>query len=339
MNDHERRIRVGCAASGVGPNGFRAAAARFGGWARAVESAHEIPGAHANLRRALEGAERLGSLVERDCERTGVSALLRGDPGWPEGVECLTDPPEVLFTKGDSTLFHERSIGIVGTREASAAGARLTERMARQMAEAGWWVVSGLARGIDAAAHRGALEAEGSTAAVLGCGPDVSYPPENRGLQDEIARLGVLISEFPPGTEPYPYRFPRRNRILAAISNAVVVVECGVRSGALITARFALEQGKDVFVVPGWPESPHSAGPLSLLRQGARPVRSAADLRDDLGDLGARPEPEDVEAMDALREGASTAVELSRALGISESEARDRLAKLELLGYSPSGIP
>jgi DNA processing protein len=334
----ERTIRIGVSASGIGPKGAREARDRFGGWAAAVELAHEIPSARTKLRRAFTDAERVGLAVEAACARDGIRTVLRGDAAWPEVIEVLTDPPETLFVRGDVELLQERSIGIVGTRECSHEGARFTRRMARELAEAGWCIVSGLARGIDAAAHQGALDADGGTAAVLGCGLDVSYPPENRSLQRAIARAGVLVSEFPPGVEPARYRFPRRNRILAALSSAAVVVECGVRSGARITARFALEQGKDVFVVPGWPESPYSAGPLLLLREGARAVRSAADLRDDLGDLGARPEPEDVRALDAIRDGAATSDDLAAVLRIPVGEARERLAKLELLGYASSAL-
>jgi len=264
--------------------------------------------------------------------------LFRGEPAWPGRLECLTDPPEVIFVRGQLGLAEDPAVAIVGTRECTQEGAELSHRLAERLAEAGISVVSGLARGIDTAAHRGALAAGGDTLAVLGCGADVVYPSENRDLQERLAREGALVSEFAPGSAPRPQHFPRRNRILAALASAVVVLEARLRSGALVTARHALDQGKEIFVVPGWPGSPLAAGPLALLRDGARPVRHADDLLEDLGGIsgGPPPVPGEAEARRAAAAGARTPAALASALGIGETEARDRLALLELLGTGES---
>jgi DNA processing protein len=173
----------------------------------------------------------------------------------------------------------------------------------------------------------------------LGCGVDVAYPEENAALLERVAEAGAVVSELPPGTAPRPWHFPRRNRLLAALSEAVVVVEARLRSGALVTARLALDLGKEVFVVPGWPASPLSSGPLALLRDGARAIRSADDLLEDLGGIAASPSslPAHGDALDALRAGVGSAEGLARALGIGPEEARERWAALELLGVVGRG--
>jgi DNA processing protein len=261
----------------------------------------------------------------------------RGAAGWPERLEALSDPPATLFLRGDAGLLQARAVAIVGTRECSPEGWDWTHRAAGRLAEAGLVVVSGLARGIDAAAHRGALDAAGETVAVLGCGPDVAYPEENAELLERVAANGLVLSELPPGTEPRPWHFPRRNRLLAALSVAVVVVEARLRSGALVTARLALDLGREVFVVPGWPTSALSAGPLALLRDGARAIRGAEDLLEDLGGIAGEPppDPEHADALAAVREGAAGPEELARALSIDAAQARERWAALEMLGRVP----
>lgn len=336
-------VRVGVVvARDVGPVTARHARERFGGWEEAVAAAGSgavKPPMTEALRNALRNAPERGRRALDDCEREGIRVLLRGGPGWPEAVECLTDPPEVLFVRGRADLLGERAVAIVGSRECSREGADRTRRIAAALAEEGWLVVSGLARGIDAAAHEGALAAGGDTAAVLGVGPELAYPPENAALQERIARDGVLVSEFAPGAPPIPGHFPRRNRILAALADAVLVVESRLRSGALVTARHALDQGKEIFVTPGRPEDPLAAGPLQLLRHGARPVRNADDLLEDLGGIPGGPGsgPDDARMLDALREGARTEAELARALDIAPGEARERMARLELLGLLAPG--
>ncbi len=340
----EKTIRLGLVATpGIGPKTARKARDATGGWEAAVRAAR---GKHSaipvRLRRGFAEAEARGRRVAQACVRVGVRTLFRGDPEWPEALECLSDVPEALFVRGRVDALKERGVAVVGTRECSMRGADLTRRMAARLAESGWCVVSGLARGIDTAAHNGALAAGGDTVAVLGCGPDVAYPPENRDLAERIASEGALLSEFPPGVEPRPGHFPRRNRVLSALAHAVLVVESRARGGALVTVRHALDQGKEVFVVPGWPDSPYSAGPLELLRAGARAVRSPEDLIEDLGGTWGGPSLDagETEALDVLRTGVRTADDLAAALGIPPREAQDRLARLELQGLVvPGGSP
>ena len=338
----ENLLRLGFTVSPrVGPRKGRALVGKWGSWkaAEAAAIAGEPMGRFE--KGALASARSRGERTLEDCARHGVEILFRGAPGWPDSLGCLTDEPEVLFLRGRRELLGERGLAIVGTRECSPAGAEMSASIARRVSENGWAVVSGLARGIDAAAHRGALEAAGDTVAVVGCGPDVPYPEENAGLHSAVCRDGLLVSEFAPGMPPVSGNFPRRNRIIAALSEATLVVECGLRSGARITARHALEQGKDVLVVPGWPTSPHSAGPLALLREGARPVRGAEDVLEDLGGIpgGSTPRPEEVEMLEVMRNGADSPEEAGAALGLSAREARDRWARLELLGLAAAREP
>ena len=269
----------------------------------------------------------------------GIRALDRGAEGYPSCLEVLSDAPASLWVQGEAGMLGSRAVALVGTRECSPEGSDWTYGVAGRLAEEGFVIVSGLARGIDSAAHRGALDAGGDTIAVLGCGLDVPYPPENARLQERIGVEGVLVSEYPPGTPPLSWNFPQRNRILAALAEAVVVVESRVRSGALVTARLALELGREVFVVPGWPASPFSAGPLRLLRDGARAVRHAEDLLEDLGGIVGAPAPPPrlTDALSAVHDGAASADEIARRLGVPLAEAREQWAALELLGHLPSG--
>lgn len=336
-------IRVGTVvARDVGPVAAREMRDRFGGWEAAVAAAGKEkcePPLTDALRAAFRHATERGRQVLEECDAAGIRILLRGGDGWPEKIECLTDPPEALFLRGRRELLGESAVAIVGSRECSREGAERTRRIAGALADEGWLVVSGLARGIDAAAHEGALAAGGDTVAVLGVGPEQAYPPENAALQERIARDGLLVSEFAPGAPPVGKHFPRRNRILAALADAALIVECRLRSGALVTARHALDQGKEIFVTPGAPEDPLAAGPLQLLRHGARMVRNAADLLEDLGGIPGGPSPaaEDARTLDALRDGAETEEDLVASLGIAPEEARDRLARLELLGLRAPG--
>ncbi len=317
-------IRVGLsAASSLGPKTIRALVERFGGEESFVRAARA--GAEGIPSRMLEDvshAKERGARVVLDCAKLGAHILFRGDPEWPNAFECLHDAPEVLFTRGRLGVLDERAVAIVGSREGTHEGKDLAFRIAARLAEEGWASVSGLARGVDTAAHRGSLSAGGETIAVLGCGPDLVFPEENRALFDRIVEEGLVVTEFAPGMPPVPGNFPRRNRILAALATATVLVECRRRSGALVTCRHALEQGREVFVVPGWPTSPLSAGPLQLLREGARVIRDADDLLEDLGGIwgGAR----------------VPAAAHDDAHGGSPSDARDAAALEELLGAAPA---
>jgi DNA processing protein len=203
------------------------------------------------------------------------------DADYPQTLRSIPDAPIVLYVCGAFPAEDDVVIAIVGARGATLYGLETAERLSRELTEMGVVIVSGLARGIDAAAHRGCLKASGRTVGVLGCGLDVVYPRENQDLFRLMMDKGCVISEFPLGTQPHPYNFPRRNRIVSGLSSGVVVVEAGQKSGALITAEFALEQGKDVFAVPGRVDNRMSEGPHALIRQGAKLVLSVEDILEE----------------------------------------------------------
>lgn len=232
-----------------------------------------------------------------ELDALGVEFITRGDPRFPPHLAELPDGPRWLFVRGEMPT--ERGVAVVGSRKATAYGLGYAESIGRLVAEAGWPVVSGLAAGVDGAAHRGSLAAGGRAVAVLGSGIDVWYPRRHRELGERILdRGGAVLSEFPPGTRPEPWRFPCRNRIVSGLSAAVIVVEAAVRSGALITARLALDQGREVFVLPGDIDRPTSVGCNYLIRDGAHPVVSMDEIVEMISFiLGpprsvARPEPE-----------------------------------------------
>lgn len=213
----------------------------------------------------------------------GMRAIGRFDAAYPAALSATADAPTVLWTLGSVDALQGRLVAIVGSRAASAYGLAVAERLGHDLGRAGVSIVSGMARGCDAAAHRGALAAGVTTVAVLGCGADVAYPAEHRDLHKEIQSRGVVLSEWPPGTPPLPHHFPLRNRIISGLSRAVVVVEAGDRSGSLITAACALEQGRDVMAVPGPIVGERHRGSHALLRDGARLVASADDVLEELG--------------------------------------------------------
>lgn len=236
-------------------------------------------------------APRVASKAEVEREmaavaKAGARQLFLGLPPYPNLLAELEDAPPVITYKGHISLFDKPSVAIVGARNASAAAIRFARGLAADLADAGIVVVSGLARGIDGAAHQGALD--GGTIAVIAGGIDVVYPPEHKELQQSIAARGLLIAEQPPGIEPQARHFPRRNRIISGLSRGVVVVEAAPRSGSLITARLALEQGRDVMAVPGSPIDPRAQGCNQLIRDGATLVQSAADVIETVKPLGQR---------------------------------------------------
>ena len=216
-----------------------------------------------------------------------MAVLALGDPAYPMRLRTIPDPPPVLFVRG--ALDASPAVAIIGSRRATPYGLAAAARLAADLAMARVTVISGLARGIDGAAHQAALDGGGRTIAVLGCGADVAYPPEHRALAGAIAASGALVSEFAPGTPPLRGHFPRRNRLISGLALGVVVVEGMEDSGALVTVDYALDQGREVFAVPGSIFSRHSRAPHELLRQGARVVESAADVLHELG-LAAAPE-------------------------------------------------
>ena len=271
---------------------------------------------------------------------TVIHAIARHDPGYPPPLAELHDPPSRLFVRGEVDALSRPNVAVVGARSCSAYGAQVARTLARELAAVGVVVVSGLARGVDGEAHRGALEGGGRTVAVLGCGIDRDYPRSHAELARRIVASGAVVSEYPPGVEPAPWRFPARNRIIAGLSLATVVVEARERSGALITADFALELGRDVFAVPGEITSGLSAGTNDLLRQGAAPLTCVRDVLEGLG-IEPEPTPRTASVSDAARsllgllgDGAAAADELTRASGLSSAEVAAALVELELGGLA-----
>jgi len=280
-------------ADGVGPVTCHKLIRHFG-------SAEAALGASARHLAVVEGigdktAE--GIAVSRDrfnvqeelalADRLGVWLMHLEDPRYPPGLKVLYDPPPVLYVKGQLRREHQLAISIVGSRQCSLYGQEQASKLAHLLAGAGFTIVSGMARGIDTAAHQGALSVGGQTLAVQGCGLANVFPPENRRLFDLISQSGACLSELPLRSEPLAGNFPSRNRIIAGLSAATIVVEAGLRSGALITARCALENNREVMAVPGRVDSPLSKGPHHLLRQGAVLVESPQDVLDALGQIGA----------------------------------------------------
>ncbi|MBF0594542.1 MAG: DNA-protecting protein DprA [Candidatus Omnitrophica bacterium] len=227
---------------------------------------------------------------EAKAAACGARIVTIADEDYPGRLREISDPPIVLYVKGNLPAIDDVAIAIVGARQPTAYGHGIAEQFAMRIVEAGAAVISGMARGIDAAAHRGALKAGGRTFGALGCGLDVKYPYQNHDLHANVPGRGCLISEFPFGTQPLPYHFPRRNRIVSALSHGVIVVEANARSGALITAAFALEQGREVYAVPGRIDSPLSQGPLDLIRHGAKVTLSVEDVFEDIPVLKIQPE-------------------------------------------------
>ena len=216
------------------------------------------------------------------AEQMGISLISWDDPAYPARLKEIAAAPPLLYVRGEITAEDDWAIGIVGTRGPTAYGREATSQLAQGLAASGVTVVSGMARGIDSVAHKATLDAGGRTIAVLGCGVDIIYPPEHRALAEHIIASGALVSDYPIGTKPDAINFPPRNRIISGLSLGIIVVEAGLKSGALITKEFALEQGREVFAVPGSIFSAQSAGPNDLLRQGARPVTKAADVLEQL---------------------------------------------------------
>lgn len=218
----------------------------------------------------------------RALERDGCTVVTWLDGAYPARLRTIPDPPPLLYATGSLTAEDHWAVAVVGSRRASDAGRLLTEALSRELAALGFTVVSGLARGIDGAAHRGALAGGGRTLAVLGCGVDRTYPPEHRALRERVEERGAVLSELPLGAPPHAYHFPRRNRIISGLSLGVLVTEADLGSGSLITARLAAEQGREVFAVPGSPRAENSRGPNGLLKQGAKLVETVEDIVEEV---------------------------------------------------------
>jgi DNA processing protein len=272
--------------------------------------------------------------------QSGLHPIARGDNRYPRQLLEIVDPPPVLWVAGQCGALSCVGVAIVGSRAGSTYALNVAERLGGDLASRGVVVVSGLARGVDSAAHRGALAAGGRTLAVLGSGADVIYPAEHAALAREIAQNGAIVSELVPGTQPRPVFFPRRNRIISGLVRAVVVIEAGEKSGSLITARCALEQGRDVLAVPGSVLGGRNRGGHALLRDGARLVETAADILEELGlaaDAGtssaASAGVADDPVLDALVPGEPFDIgEISARTGLPVTRLLSRLLTLELRG-------
>ena len=328
----------------IGPVTFSQLLLRFGSAAEAIERLPEL------VRRSGRSQYNVPSLeaIERELalgNAYGARLTVRGDPEYPERLSAIDPPPPVLWAKGRIELLKGETVAIVGARIASAAGMRFARSLAQDLGNSGYTVISGLARGIDTAAHTGSLQS--GTVAVLGGGIDDIYPPENADLHERIANEGCLVSESPMGARAQARDFPRRNRIISGLSRGVIVVEAELKSGSLITARMAAEQGRDVFAVPGSPLDPRTRGTNDLLRQGAILCEGVEDVERAFTTLRTLFEPsitsdftpanEDIapdllEQIAALLSPVPTPTdELARALGLPASTVAGALLELSLI--------
>ncbi len=330
MDRSEHRERLGLVLAGGGSKARRVIA-------RARREGSFRWGTPGVLPKALVEA---GRRAERDAvphlldrlEREGWRWLTPECPDYPQSLEETADPPLGLFVRGATRK--GPSVAIVGARKASAYGLQVARVLGRVVAQAGGTVISGMARGIDGAAHEGALEGGGPTWAVWGCGPDTIYPREHEDLARRIAENGLLITEYPPGVGPRRHHFPERNRIIAGLAEVVVVVEAAARSGAIVTARQALEEGREVMAVPGSIFSEVSVGPNGLLRAGATPLTGPGDLLETLGlgrDIPGASDAGDIDLPINLGE-AVTLDELTDRMGRPAEEVQARVVELEILG-------
>ncbi len=284
-------------------------------------------------------------------ERLDIQVVTLTDPLYPKRLKAISDPPPLLYYTG---ALHEQdgmALAIVGGRSATSAGRAITEEIAQELARGGWTIVSGMARGIDAAAHRGALAGKGRTIAVLGCGVDQTYPPEHDQLRRQIEAQGAVLAELPVGSSPQSHHFPRRNRIISGLSVGVLVAEAAVNSGSLITAKLALEQGRDVFAFPGSVKEARCRGSNGLIKEGARLIECAADMIEELlpqvepalrvrmmigetassafGELG----PEEQRLYEVLSHEAQSVDVVIERTGLSASQVTATMLALELRGY------
>lgn len=308
----------------VGPITFARLMERFDTAGKAIQTLPDLAkrgGRKAPLRIASRAeAEREAAAVTK----YGARLIASCEPDYPQALAAIDDAPPLISVKGHPHLLGKRAVAIVGARNASINGKRLAEMLARDLGAAGFVVVSGLARGIDASAHAGSLAS--GTAAVVAGGIDVVYPEENRALQERIAEQGAVVAECAIGTQPLARHFPRRNRIISGLALGVVVIEATLKSGSLITARVAGDQGRDVFAVPGSPLDPRSRGPNRLIRDGAAMVESVDDIVQALANTEARP----------LREPQSDLFSADRGIQVDEATVREIGERLlESLSYTP----
>jgi DNA processing protein len=345
--------------TGIGPQRLAFLIGHYGAAERVLQApARELamlPGMNAAVAGAVrEQAGASGAAAARRAlqaiRRAGAVALTLDDPRYPEAFRVVSEPPYLLFAAGRLEHLDTPAVAVVGTRSPSRYGREAAARFGAGLARAGYAVVSGMARGVDSAAHLAALDAGGTTIGILGHGIDVVYPPESRALFARVRERGLLISEFAPSEKPRAGNFPRRNRLISALCQGVVVVEMGLKSGAQHTVNFALEQGKEVMAVPGAIDSPQSEGTNQLIREGARAVTSAEDVIEELEGVSAAPRPRLARAPDppelplfdpaqsavfqALRPDAQHVDRLLEATGLVSGVLLATLLDLELQGVA-----
>lgn len=334
---------------GIGPKRFYQLIAQFEDaravWDAALMGMTSALGAKTNAKLKAACSEGYFDSLFEKLERLGITPVARISENYPERLASIADPPPVLYVKGETDLNAERPFAIVGTRTPTRDGRRAAEEFAERLAVSGASVISGMARGVDTCAHRGALKGGGSTIAVLGCGVDVVYPPENTDLYENIlASGGSVVSEYIPGTQPLSQNFPARNRIISGMSEGVLLVEGDMKSGGMITAGYAADQGRDLFAVPGSIYSPLSRAPNTLITQGAIPAICEWDIPEYYR-WAARPgtsakekrteielTDEEKALVEPLRSQEMTANELAAETGIPISRVNPVLTMLELRG-------
>lgn len=343
---------------GVGARTFHRLLQRFGSpeqvFAASRRTLEEIPGLKQKSVEVIKSRTVVEESTRRELGRLrelNLRLLRWGTPEYPPLLSNISDPPALLYVKGHLAADDARAVAVVGSRHPSAYGLTVCKKLCVELAWQGWTVVSGMARGIDSAAHLGALEGGGRTLAVLGTGVDVVYPTENRKLYERITDSGAVISELPLGTPPDPGNFPVRNRLISGLALGVVVVEATAKSGSLITARMALEQGRQVFAVPGPLDREGVAGPHRLIKEGAKLVERAADITEELRPMvsprtvggSVRPERDEGAPGVALAERERKIWDLlgveplhidpiARQVGLSAAQTAEVLLRLELMG-------
>ena len=355
LTDAERFARLRLARTDqIGPVTFRQLLERFGSAGRALEALPDLTRRGGTHGHAIPPVDDIAAEMEAG-ERIGARLIVLGDADYPDMLAAVDPPPPLLWALGDASLMARPCIAVVGARIASAGGQRIARGLSQQLGEAGHVVVSGLARGIDAAAHAGALPT--GTVAVLGGGVDDVYPPDNADLYAQIVDRGCVVSESRIGARAQAKDFPRRNRIISGLSRGVIVIEAELKSGSLITARLAGEQGRDVFAVPGSPLDPRSRGPNELLRQGAILCEGLEDVERAFNTLRTLREPSPLNPFDGAPDDVEAAVieqvaallsptptprdELARALGLPIGTVAAALLELNLMGRAellPGGL-
>jgi DNA processing protein len=335
LSDSDRDLRLLdlinlAAVPGVGPHTSRALLNHFGSADKILSASRgkltEVEGVGPKLAEKIVSARRdFDAAAELDlCRRSDVRVIARGDDDYPASLENIPDPPNLLYVKGSLLPKDELAIALVGSRRCTPYGARMAEKLAAALARTGFTIVSGLARGIDAAAHRGAIKGQGRTIAVMANGLGMVYPPEHIDLARSVVEAGALVSEMAMGQQPLPGLFTQRNRIISGLALGVVVVEATPRSGSLATARHAMEQNREVFAVPGPADSLSSRGCHRLIRDGARLVENVDDILEELGPL----------AHEIRTDAGETPVRHPAELALSDSE-RSLLGHLD---NQPAGV-